>query len=481
MSWRNTLILLAAAVVLGVYVFVLDPRLAERRSESQSDAGRVFPGIHAEQIEAIDISTEGGGTARLERREGRWQLVAPVAFPADAAVADALASALADLPREAVFEEPEPLKEYGLDGEPAVRFHVGEKEYALRIGDKTPVGGNTYVTDAQGSRVYAVKTWRLNPMHKSLKQLRDARVLVFDRAGVDAIQVSWPGGKVSLQKKDGVWRLVKPLQELADADAVEGLLSDLSFLRAEEFVDKAPQPGEETGFDDPVLAVTLRSGGGEGSAVTLTVGALRGKDQRLVRGRDGHLYQVAKARVEELPHRVVAYRFKQLSHFAPVDATRFELAFEDPAAQESVLLKGTKSETGWTVTPEPMAPGKASRLLSELSDLDAVDVAAEKLGGKELARLGLDPPRVRVRVFAKEGEEPLADLLLGELQAGRGIPARRPDRPTVFWAPESLAEAVPVSLEAYRNRFASKETPAASPAGSEKSAPEKSASEKPAK
>lgn len=106
-----------------------------------------------------------------------------------------------------------------------------------------------------------------------------------------------------------------------------------------------------------------------------------------------------------------------------------------------------------------MAPGAADRLVSELSALEAAEIAAESMGAEELRALDLDPPRVRARVFGEDAEdgEALADVSLGVADPERGIAARREGDPRVYWLDYALAEELPVSLEAFRNRFVSAE------------------------
>jgi hypothetical protein len=90
-------------------------------------------------------------------------------------------------------------------------------------------------------------------------------------------------------------------------------------------------------------------------------------------------------------------------------------------------------------------------------------VAAEKADEKQLAGLGLAPPRALVRVLgeAAEGQQPapLAEVQLGRLDAKQGIAARRTGSETVYWLDPQLAEHLPVSLDAFRNRFVSAEPP----------------------
>jgi len=56
-----------------------------------------------------------------------------------------------------------------------------------------------------------------------------------------------------------------------------------------------------------------------------------------------------------------------------------------------------------------------------------------------------------------DAEAPLSELRLGRLEPDRGIAAQRPDDPIVYWLADSLAEHLPVSLAAWRNRFVAEE------------------------
>jgi len=85
------------------------------------------------------------------------------------------------------------------------------------------------------------------------------------------------------------------------------------------------------------------------------------------------------------------------------------------------------------------------------------------MGGAELAAIGLAPPHTTLRVFgaapAGDGEAPeLAKLIFG-VDQGDAVFAQVPGRETVYRVSSKLAEHVPISLEAFRNRFVAKEPP----------------------
>jgi hypothetical protein len=465
MNPRNTMILALVVAALGAFLYFYEIRGQEKRAEAEEAASRLFQGVSAQEIDAIVLAASGGERVRLERSDERWRITEPIRFPADQIRADGLTSTLAGLSSEAVLEEPEPLEEYGIGADPTIRFWVGEVEHALHVGDKTPVGGNTYAK-TEGAQVYAVKSYHATSLTRSLEELRDSKVLDFDRDAIDRIEARWPGGGVVLGKGEAGWRLLEPVEAVADADTIDGLLSDLGFLRADDFIDGVP-PDAEVGLDAPAFEVVLVAGasdGGEASTRTrLVIGATTDGTHRAVRGSaEDALYQIGENRLEDFPRTVAAYRFKNLADFDPSDAAGFELVFPAIGEEAPHVVSGELGEEGWTTTPETMAAGKASQIIGELSKLTAVGIVADAMGDDELRGIGLSPPAVTLRAFAgEEGEEAalLAEVQLGNADPERGIAARRSGDDVVYRLDYELAEHLPISREAFSNRFRSSEEP----------------------
>jgi hypothetical protein len=466
MNPRNTMILALIVGAVGAFLYFYEIRGQEERAEAEEAAKRLFQEISAEEIDSMVLAASGGELVRLERFGEGWHITEPVRFPADQIRADGLASALAGLASEAVFEEPEPLEEYGIGAEPSIRFWIGEVEHVLYVGEKTPVGGNTYLKTGEGAQVYAVKSYRASSLAKSMDELRDSRILEFDRDAVDHIDARWAGGGVVLEKGESGWRLLEPLETAADEGAVEQLLSDLDFLRADGFIDEVPQDAE-VGLDAPAFEVEVVGGAREeGEAPTRTrmaIGATVEGGQRAVRGSVDHaLYQIDADRLDDFPRSVAAYRFKTLADFDAADAVRFELVFPADGEAATLLVSGERGEKGWTTTPEAMAAGRASRLIAEFSDLSAIDIAADSMGDEELRAMGLSPPAVTLRALADgEGDEDslLAEIYLGNTDPERGIAAQRAGDDVVYWLDFDMAEHLPISREAFVNRFRSSEEP----------------------
>jgi len=218
-----------------------------------------------------------------------------------------------------------------------------------------------------------------------------------------------------------------------------------------------------------------RADGKEGTA-RFALGAAGEGGVRPARGNAAEaVYRLPAGALDDFPRSVDAWRDKQLTSFVEAEARRFELAFHAEAAGESLLLSGRREGETWVTEPDAMKPEAARDLVLELSSLDAARIAAESLGAAERTALGLDPPRVVVRVLggAEEGSDGLlAELQLGVSDAARGIAAKRPDRETIYWLPFERGEQIPTSAEALRERFLAPPPGAEAPAPADAAAPD---------
>ena len=462
MNPHSTALLALVALALGAFIWFYEIEGEAERARAAEADKQLFAGLEDSSIEWIALETTDDVAARAERRDGRWWLTSPFEFPADAVALDAMAGALADLTHEQAIESDQPLSVYGLgEGAQRVEFGTSGDRYALRIGNKAPLGSNTYVARGADDAVFTVPTWRTNALSDELLELRDRRVLAFDLPSVRRITASWPGGRVVAERDGEGWRLREPLDGPADRDRIEALLSDLTYLRTDGFVDE-PLDDEQAGLDPPDFAVSLELSSDVPDGATRTIrfelGQVWREEQRLARGSHETLYALASDRIGDFPRELVEYRDRELARFVSSEAALLELVFAPEGADEaSVRVEARREGDRWTSQPA-LRDGAAGDLVATLAHLKAGVILADASGEAELAGLGLAPATTRIRVLGRPGapdDSPkvLAEVLLGHFDPRRGIVAMRPGRDEVFRLEPSLIESLPRDSADFESRF----------------------------
>jgi len=461
MQPRNAAILFLVAVALGAFVYLYEIQGEGARDAAENETRRMFQGVEPEAVEFLAFRTQDDRALEAVRAGAGWLIQSPVVFPGDEVNLDAIASTLANLTTEAEIDAPGAPQIYGLgDDARWVRFRVGPQTHGLGIGAETPVGGNVYVKREGDGKIYTAAAFRVGSFDRDLASLRDRRVLDFDRTQVNRISASWSGGRVVLERREGAWSITDPVAAAGPADqrTVDGLLSDVAFLRAEGFDDTAkPVPD-----DAPYFSLRMGLAATEAEAIEVGFQALEdpASDDFLVRNDQvDALYRVPRARIVDLPREVFDYRFKQLAEFEVAQAQAFELVLEAASGEHSMepqRVRVERAEQGWASDGAPWVPGRASGLIAELAHLEAVSLVTANPDPALLASVGLAPPRVHLRVFGagEPGEAPLlAEVALGTYDAQSGIVARAGGQQQIFRISAALADAIPIDLDAFDQHF----------------------------
>ena len=94
--------------------------------------------------------------------------------------------------------------------------------------------------------------------------------VTFDSAAVDRITIDGPGTSVELVRRDGEWRMVRPVPGRADQAAPAGFLHDLRDARRKEVVSSRPE--KRSIFQVDSTGTTVRLYAGSAEAATIVVG-----------------------------------------------------------------------------------------------------------------------------------------------------------------------------------------------------------------
>jgi hypothetical protein len=111
--------------------------------------------------------------------------------------------------------------------------------------------------------VFTVDSTLLDDVKKPADQLRRKDVFEFRAFNATAVHITRGTSTVAFEKTKGqgkdatdVWRQAKPAAKDVDAAAFDTLLTKLSDLRAQSFVETGGRT--KTGLESPVMVVTVR-------------------------------------------------------------------------------------------------------------------------------------------------------------------------------------------------------------------------------
>jgi hypothetical protein len=224
--------------------------------------------VDREALDAVEIVT-AGRTIRFVRPAGEWQIAAPIAARADYSTVDSLVRRLAGLQMTSVVdEEPKDLRKYGLERPAAsVRLGSGSAQASLALG--SPAGpGDVYARDLSRAQVVAVSSSVLEDLKKDVSEFRQKDL--FDARAFNATRLEIRQGdrvhtfeKITGKNEEGQeeekWTQTAPEARDLDQPAFDTLLSAVTRLRADSYVDAAPARAMAT----PHMTIAITSDEGK--------------------------------------------------------------------------------------------------------------------------------------------------------------------------------------------------------------------------
>jgi hypothetical protein len=198
-------------------------------------------------------------------REGRWfTMVVDDTIPGDRTNVETVLRQIRGLRvREFVSDDPRDFERFSRKGVRKVTFWIGQDraKKELLFGDKIQRG--VYAKRPSENRIVLVDPTILEIFDKTLKDLRDRKLLHFTRADLRKITVERPDTVASIVKEGTDWTYPNPEMGSIEQYRVSTFLYRLETFRFDEAEkEQYPEP-EGHGFDEPYLKVTLYGEDGE--------------------------------------------------------------------------------------------------------------------------------------------------------------------------------------------------------------------------
>jgi Domain of unknown function (DUF4340) len=220
-----------------------------------------------DKADSVKLEPAGTPALVLTKKGNDWRLTAPVEAKADFSAVDGLVAKLAQTKMKALVaaDAGKDLKKYGLDKPQAVAtIGAGSTRATLALGAKAD-DGSIYARDLSRPMVFSVEATLLDDLKKKTDDVRPKDLFEFRSFSADSIDITHAGETLSFAKQKpaaspagaapvpDVWKQTKPAAKDVDQAKLNDLLTNISNLHADRFVDKALALGEE-------FAVTARYG-----------------------------------------------------------------------------------------------------------------------------------------------------------------------------------------------------------------------------
>ena len=319
MKKKNILILLGALIAI-ILIAVIIEGMGKRGEKKMEEASILFPGFQADRVSSIDIKTKDK-KFKLNREGDTWLVATADNYPADEKAVQAVLDQASEM--KSTFVASKSVDRHSLlevdevsgvgvallgpeNGEVLAHFFVG------KMGNDFM---STYVRKADQNDVLLVDGYLRSIFDKGVRGWRDRTIFNFDTEQVQKLTLISKGrGKIAIDaKEDGEWQIIEPEIAPAKKDVVDGIISQISKLSADDFTKKE-EPAEQTDteteteppanplgkykLDDPQSKAIVDLS--DGSAKFLRVGDLSGQQHYVKREGKDTVFLLSKSKIDSI-------------------------------------------------------------------------------------------------------------------------------------------------------------------------------------
>jgi hypothetical protein len=457
MKLSTTLVLLAIAIGLGIFVWVLD-----RRSPGNRGRARSAYLVDLDRNDVTQLEIENGDTkTRLQKTSDGWRLTAPMADRADPKVIDTLLYSAQFLKRSDSItnlgkgdQKRNYLKQFGVLRSRLILRCIGKQtNVELQFGGETAVEGSCYVRVDSKDDVFVTDNDLKNIVSKPPDFFRDHELTPFLAPEIDRIVLTQAAGEIELIRQQDQWQIERPIKARASQAAVSRMLKKISETPVLQFQDE--EAGGEFETETSPSAISLFSGQ---SKIKIACGAP-------VSNQPGHIY----VRVSDRPSTfIVEESLAQTLDQRPNDLRDRKIVRLNPDLIDRITIntKGqpsaqlSRKEGRWVISGQNDAPADTdavNRLFNTLNSNDVSRFVSDS--ASDLINYGLDAPSLEFAFssYSSEntaeenaGETRLATLAIGRAE-NETYYARVEEEPYIVALPKRIVDQLPTNDFSFRS------------------------------
>jgi Domain of unknown function (DUF4340) len=415
MRFRGLLVAVVLLAALAGGLYYSNKQKAAEAAKPPADAPPKIISLSEAEVTKLVLKRRGAPDTVVERPSGRWQITAPMPYPADQDAVNQLVTASANITSDRVVEDKASnLSPYGLDS-PNDEVDItskGGKISKLRIGDDTPTNSGSYAMLEGDPRVFTVASYVKTGIDKPLNDLRDKRLLAFEQDKLSRVELIAKKEDIEFGRDKDQWQILKPKPLRADGLQVDELLRKLKDAKMDLTLspDDAKKAAAAFAAGMPVATVKLTDPSG-----TQQIEIRKNKDDYYA--KSSLVPGVFKATPE-----LGAGVDKALDDFR--NKKLFDFGFSDPSKIEMHANGKTyafqKGGEDWFSNGKKMDSVSLQSLLDKLRDLSA---------NKFIETGTLGTPTIDIAVVSNNGKS-TEKLLLAK--QGADYAAQRENEPALY-------------------------------------------------
>jgi hypothetical protein len=458
MKTRTTLLLLAAALLIGIGVVLIDLNAPPRRG---SKAGFLVQ-FNRQKVDRISIRNREAAI-ELEKSDSNWRMIKPLEDRADSDAVNQLLTSAEYLRAEDRLDDlgkgnkrKQFLKDLGLV-KPRLRLklHGHGMPDELLFGKDTAVDGRTYLRIQEQDPIFVISDELKRLVEVGPDFFRDHRLTPFLTTEVDRVILRVSGGEIELAKAQDNWELVRPIKARASNEIVTNLLHQINGTRIERFSRNESSTLGGNGLDPARRSVTFCA---NDQKIEIVIGGPSpdNPDQIDVQipGRVS-VFGVDKALSASLNVSPNSLRDRKIARLNQdlIDRITIQSAL-DPA------FTLARRETQWFFVERgvPANDAVVRDLVETLNSEEIREYVSDV--GTDLAKYGLDRPQLRITFssFTSEntaesdaGETPISTVIFGRTENGV-VYAKLEEEPYIFLVSEDLLQQLPATAYKFRSR-----------------------------
>ena len=454
MKPRTAIFLLLALATVVILIVVRHTDVFKRTGVEQVETDtRIWTGEFGDAVD-LTIQRDEAEAMRFVRKDEQWRIAQPIDAKADESEIRRVLDLFDNLRYETLFtpgdpEAPAP-KVTGLD---KPLWTVGLSDAAgvtrtLRIGRPVPLSADlkTYVRAEQSDHTYVVSANFPRQLDRSLSSFRDKTILDIPTDQIVKVRLEGPN-KIELTKHKDQWTITEPIFALADNNAVFRVLSKLSRLRVQEFLDDSPASlspyGLEPGTERLIARIWVRKELPKSTTTTTTPTTASAPTTAptppyitetyvLALGTKTQTNRYAKLADHSGVFLVPSYLIDDLQ--PELEALRqtkvFPLNIENVVSIELDIPSGKtelrKSGGLWRMTGPFEGLANRNTVKDLLEQLDELEARTFRDEVSSLGTFGLDPPRGEIAIHQAGKDEKLILLIGSPSPSGEMTFLKRP-------------------------------------------------------